>query len=169
MDLKLIDKISSLSVNKLEDIVKNYRQYGYSEEIRNYCIELLTERGVSVETPKNQGFLVNHTYEKAVALLNKYDKFSIITIVLYLATYVILPIVSAYIDINLSWLQIISFILFVIFMYTAYNKLSEFFQMADPDESKSYFFNFIILGLIFFVFVYYVYRSKMAESINMIR
>ena len=34
MDLKLIDKISSLSVNKLEDIVKNYRQYGYSEEIR---------------------------------------------------------------------------------------------------------------------------------------
>lgn len=52
MDLELKNKISSLSVDKLEDIVKNYRQYGYSDEIRNYCIEILTKRGVSQYCPK---------------------------------------------------------------------------------------------------------------------
>ena len=169
MDLELKNKISSLPVNKLEDIVKNYRQYGYSDEIRNYCIEILTKRGVSIDMLNNRGFLVNDAYDKAVASFDRYNKFSIISIVLYFVSYVILPIVSVCFNVNLFWLQLISFIFFVFFMYAAYSELSDLFQMIDPDESKSISFSFVILGLFFFVFVYFVYRSKIKELINTIK
>ena len=41
--------LKRLDNDKLIDVVKNYKRYGYGAEIRDYAIKLLEERGWSIE------------------------------------------------------------------------------------------------------------------------
>lgn len=43
------DILKRFDNDKLIDVVKNYKRYGYDDEIRDYAINLLEERGWSVE------------------------------------------------------------------------------------------------------------------------
>ena len=47
------DILKRFDNDKLIDVVKNYKRYGYDDEIRDYAINLLKERGWSVEDLKN--------------------------------------------------------------------------------------------------------------------
>ena len=42
-----IERLKKLDTDKLIDVVKNYRQYGYEENLRNSAISLLEERGIT--------------------------------------------------------------------------------------------------------------------------
>ena len=46
------DILKRFDNDKLIDVVKNYKRYGYDDEIRDYAINLLKERGWSVEDLK---------------------------------------------------------------------------------------------------------------------
>ena len=50
-----LERIKTLSNDKLIDVVKNYRQYGYSDELRNVALEELQERGIDREEPSCRG------------------------------------------------------------------------------------------------------------------
>ena len=50
-----IEKLKSLDNDKLIDVVKNYRQYGYSNELRTAAIEILDSRGIDQEKLKLTG------------------------------------------------------------------------------------------------------------------
>ena len=47
------DILKRFDNDKLIDVVKNYKRYGYDDEIRDYAINLLKERGWSVEDFEN--------------------------------------------------------------------------------------------------------------------
>ena len=51
--------LSERSVNQLKDIVKNYKQYDYSENIRNAAIAKLSTLGITVENLKVQGYYLD--------------------------------------------------------------------------------------------------------------
>ena len=51
--------LSERSVNQLKDIVKNYKQYDYSENIRNAAIVKLSTLGITVENLKVQGYYLD--------------------------------------------------------------------------------------------------------------
>lgn len=51
--------LSDRSANQLKDIVKNYRQYEYSEDMRNAAIDKLSKLGISVENLKVQGYYLD--------------------------------------------------------------------------------------------------------------
>ncbi len=53
---KMLDARSS---NQLKDIVKNYREYNYSEDIRNAAISKLAVLGITVENLKVQGYYLD--------------------------------------------------------------------------------------------------------------
>ena len=55
-------KLLNLNDKKLIDVVKNYRQYGYDEELRNTAIELLKERGITKKQLEFTGDFENRTY-----------------------------------------------------------------------------------------------------------
>ena len=40
-----IDILNKFDNDKLIDVVKNYKRYGYDDELRDYAINLLGERG----------------------------------------------------------------------------------------------------------------------------
>ena len=42
------DILNKFDNDKLIDIVKNYKRYGYNDALRNYVINLLEERGWSL-------------------------------------------------------------------------------------------------------------------------
>lgn len=50
------DILKRFDNDKLIDVVKNYKRYGYDDEIRDYAINLLEERGWSVEDLKTFGY-----------------------------------------------------------------------------------------------------------------
>lgn len=51
--------LSERSANQLKDIVKNYKEYNYSVDIRNAAISKLGELGISIENLKVQGYYLD--------------------------------------------------------------------------------------------------------------
>lgn len=60
------DILNKFDNDKLIDVVKNYKRYGYDDEIRDHAIKLLVERGWSVEDLKTFGYWENSDYEEAL-------------------------------------------------------------------------------------------------------
>lgn len=60
------DILKRFDNDKLIDVVKNYKRYGYDDEIRDYAINLLKERGWSIEDLKTFGYWKNSDYEEAL-------------------------------------------------------------------------------------------------------
>ena len=63
------DILKRFDNDKLIDVVKNYKRYGYDDEIRDYAIRLLEERGWSVDDLKTFGYWENSDYEEALISL----------------------------------------------------------------------------------------------------
>ena len=59
------DILNKFDNDKLIDIVKNYKRYGYNDTLRNYVINLLEERGWSREDLQQLGYLPNNNYDEA--------------------------------------------------------------------------------------------------------
>ncbi len=51
--------LAERSANQLKDIVKNYKQYEYSEDMRNAAIDRLSKLGITVENLKVQGYYLD--------------------------------------------------------------------------------------------------------------
>lgn len=49
MAVDITFRLQAMDNNKLMDVVKNHRQYGYSDSVRNTAIEILKSRGVLEE------------------------------------------------------------------------------------------------------------------------
>ena len=54
------DILNKFDNDKLIDIVKNYKRYGYNDALRNYVINLLEERDWSREDLQRFGYLTNN-------------------------------------------------------------------------------------------------------------
>jgi hypothetical protein len=67
-----IDRLKNLDSDKLIDVVKNYRQYGYEEDLRTEAITILEERGISKEQLQLTGNFENKKYDNAEDLYKQY-------------------------------------------------------------------------------------------------
>ncbi len=126
--------------DKLIDVVRNYKKYNYSEEVRNTAIGLLTERGYTLEELRLFGYLDNKDYDEAEKEYNAFRRNSKIAIcVLILSAGILTPV----------------YILFIILAY--YNQ--ERFYRALRKENDS---SLLIVGVIF----YFHLRNKMKEELH---
>ena len=75
-----IDILNKFDNDKLIDVVKNYKRYGYDDELRDYAINLLGERGWSREDLQQFGYLTNYDYDEAEKQYKAYNRNSLIGI-----------------------------------------------------------------------------------------
>ncbi len=61
-----IARLKSMENNKLIDVVRNYRQYGYSDELRNGALAILKSREIDELELKLTGNFQNLTYDQAL-------------------------------------------------------------------------------------------------------
>ena len=93
------DILNKFDNDKLIDVVKNYKRYGYDDEIRDHAIKLLVERGWSVEDLKTFGYWENSDYEEALIQYKAYCRNSLIAVcVLVLSLCMLAPIYLVFVE-----------------------------------------------------------------------
>ena len=141
-DLRILNKFDN---DKLIDIVKNYKRYGYNDALRNYVINLLEERGWSREDLQRFGYLTNNNYDEAEKQYKAYKRNSLIGIC------------------TLVFSGGILIIVYLIFLIMAYRNVARFYKALGRNEDETALFN--ALG----VLAYFHLKEKMKEELKGIR
>lgn len=116
-----IKRLKKLNNNQLIDVVKNFRQYGYDDKLRETALSILEERGISKTALKLTGNYKNQSYQSALDLYHLYSKNSNITLTLFiilLLTNILVPVLntgSSLIGTILLLVNIVAFLLFFVF------------------------------------------------------
>ena len=108
------DILNKFDNDKLIDIVKNYKRYGYNDALRNYVINLLEERGWSREDLQRFGYLTNNNYDEAEKQYKAYKRNSLIGICI---------------------------IVYLIFLIMAYRNVARFYKALGRNEDETALFN----------------------------
>ena len=140
------DTLNKFDDEKLIDVVKNYKRYGYDDELRDYAIKLLEERGWSVEDLKMFGYLENPNYEEALIQYKAYCRNSLIAVcVLVLSLGMLAPI-------------------YLILVFMAYQNVSKFYQALGRKEEAVFSFD-----LFWHILLFPYQKNKMKEVLKGIR
>ena len=134
------DILNKFDNDKLIDIVKNYKRYGYNDALRNYVINLLEERGWSREDLQRFGYLTNNNYDEAEKQYKAYKRNSLIGIC------------------TLVFSGGILIIVYLIFLIMAYRNVARFYKALGRNEDETALFN--ALG----VLAYFHLKEKMKEE-----
>ena len=166
------EKLSKLDRSKLTDIVKNYRQYGYSDDVRAYTIKLLEQHGISQEDLRLTGNLENTTYTYANDILSSYKRNSLIAFVSYCFTIVIKGLTIYHFvtpTYMTSILLIVSTIVYLIFLLMSFFNQNEFYKLTGSDYGSEGILLYLFLGMPLYIFMYFVFRNQMKERMALIK
>jgi hypothetical protein len=172
-----LEKLKNLNNEKLIDVVKNYRQFGYDEETRKAAIEILESRGIDMETLKIRGDFENKSYDDAIEYFKSYDNNSKIALVLYIIMIVSRILVFGLPDSNnflisafliFFWLTLIGYLIYFI---KAFISQTKYFNLIGKDEyglglnANLYF----IVGPFIYLIMYFIFRKQIKEQSNQLR
>jgi lipopolysaccharide export system permease protein len=168
------EKLRSLDNEKLIDVVKNYRQYGYDNEYRDNAILILDNRGINREHLALTGNLENLTFDRADEVYNSYSKNSKTAFVLYLimlSLNLIVPVFSLNSGTYGTFTLIIRIVVsasYLVLLYKAYHNQIEFYKITGREYGKEgvlvYFF-----GMPIYFILYFYFKSQMKERMKEIR
>jgi hypothetical protein len=168
-------KLESFHNEKLIDIVKNYQQYGYDDDLRNITIGILEKRGIDKEQLKLSGNFENHSYESAKRIHKSFNLNSKITFILYgivLISNILVSIfnqnseILASIILIINWIALISYFVFLIKSFINQN---EFYKAIGKENNSNSILIYIFLGLPFYIFTYFYFRNQMNDEMKMIK
>jgi len=168
--------ILSKDEEQLKDILKNYRQYNYSEDIRLSALQRLKEFGYNEQQLKVSGDYENLNYSNAVKSYKEFSKNSKIALVLYftILTLLLLMIINIILDIQISesvfiisdYISIISILLFYFFAIKAFLNHYNFYNKINKKREFGFIFLFIILGPLIYAILHYTFKNKMKEELE---
>ena len=169
IDPALKERLENLEESKLLDFAQNYRQYGYKEEVRDYILELLSQKGISTADLKLMGKYENENFNAADATFNAYKKHSLAALICWLLfvgigifhniAFVLLGIVALPVYLLLP-------VLFFFFLIRSFLDQSAFYKITDGDASKEDgALMFAILGIIAYAVMYFIYLKQMKERL----
>ncbi len=173
MDNK-IKRINGLDTDKLIDIVKNYRQYGFEEKVRENALQILAERGVTEEYLKLTGNFENEDYSHAKAAYESFVLNSRITFIIYVTLLVSNVLVRFFyishevlslLSWSISWL---SFILYFVFLVRSFLSHTAFYKAIHQKYSSEIILTYLLLGMPFYLIIYFYYNSEMEERMKLI-
>lgn len=169
-----IDKLGSLDNEKLIDVVKNFRQYGYDDNIRNAAIEILEDRGIDKEQLKLTGNFENQTYNSAKLFYDAFKRNSRITIIFYTLVYIsaiflhVLNLDSEPVTVIALAIDLILVLSYFLFFIKSFNNQIDFFRIIGKYPGFSSAVIYFLLGVPFYVFLYFYYRNRMKEELKLI-
>lgn len=168
-----IDRLLKFDNNKLIDVVKNYRQYGYDDELRNAAITLLKERGISKEDLQLTGNFTNRNYDRAGELYSAFGRNSAIAFCFYVSLIGSRIFLAIFLEDSESYtlffavLTLISLILFCVFLFKAFQNQSDFYKILGKEYDGA--LGYLLAGAPLYFLAYFYYRSQMAEQMKEIR
>ena len=172
LDIK--ERLASLDSDKLIDVVKNYRQYGYNDEIRNYALVLLEERGITKTDLQLTGNLENANYDYISQVFSSFKRMSNLAFLFY-GLIIIIKFILPHILKNpvdsipfLSVLFILSIVAYLIFLILSFIYQSKFYKLAGDDYGSDGALVYLIVGMPFYIVMYFVFQAQMNEKVKTI-
>lgn len=169
------ERLLKLDNDKLIDVVKNYRQYGYDDQLRETAISILADRGISKEQLQITGSFENKTYDYANDLSASFLKNSKIAFVMYLVLFSSRILIQIIPDdsVGLAWTlliaTILSFILYFVFLIMSFMNQNQFYKAIGQDYGTEGALLYLFLGMPFYMFMYFYFRNQMKEKMKEIR
>lgn len=169
------EKLIHLDNDKLIDIVKNYRQYGYDDQLRETVILILEDRGITKEQLKITGSFENRTYDDAQNLFHTFKKNSIITFIIYMILFLsrvairLLPDTSINLTTLIFILTILAFILYFVFLIMSFINQIRFYKAIGEDYGTEGALIYLFLGMPFYFFMYFYFRNQMKDKMKEIK
>ncbi|MFT5892862.1 MAG: lipopolysaccharide export system permease protein [Dokdonia sp.] len=168
--------LDARSVNQLKEVIKNYKQFNYSEAMRYSAIDRLDALGISKEHLKVQGFYENTEYNEAEKYFNKYKKYSKRTFVFYGITLASLIISFAPLlfknTTGLLTREIaliingITTLIYLIFYYISVHAYSKTYKAMGKEEGNNVFSVSQVFGIAFYFVTYFYFKRKIKEDIS---
>lgn len=172
--MEINEKLKTFDDNKLIDIVKNYRQYGYGDDIRNTAISILESRGIDLDVLKLRGEFTNSKYDDAKQEFDSFESSSKVAFVFY-GLMIILMLVGSLakgnesiqlISVILFW---ISLVVFIIFLIKSFVNQSKYYELIGKKESQLNAGLYFSVGIVIYFVMFFVFRKQMREEMNEIR
>lgn len=159
MEDERLSKIKNLDNTKLIDIVKNYKQYHYPIEFKTEALKILEERGITNNTLKISGNLENLKYDDAEQIYKKFTQYNNVALFFYLTAG------FAYMSNNSGLGFILSF-LFLGVMILVFSTRNDFYKVTKEDDKDYSSALFVIVGIPFYFFIYFLTKNEMKEKLN---
>ena len=169
------ERLLKLDNDKLIDVVKNYRQYGYDDQLRETAISILADRGISKEQLQITGSFENKTYDYANDLFASFLKNSKIAFVMYLILFSSRIIIQLIPDnsVGLAWtlliVTILSFILYFVFLIISFMNQNQFYKAIGKDYGTEGALLYLVLGMPFYMFMYFYFKNQMKDKMKEIK
>lgn len=152
------EKLSNMQTVALIDVVRNYKKYRYTEEIRQSALSILAHRGIKQETLQLTGNLENKTYDEVNDQFKNYNKNSIIALVLFGLS--ILCYASAFL------ISIFFYLASLVFMGLAFQNHKNILDELH-EEKSDYLILFFVLSLVFYFVIYFLTKRDLKDKIQM--
>lgn len=175
MSSDLQTRLIRLNTDQLIDVVKNYRQYDYSPEVRNYALDLLEKQGLSQMDLQLTNSFDNQIYSKAKEIFAAYITDSRRAFIYYGVVLVISGLMLFTRDstteqtaVILAVGKIIFIIMYLLFLFRSFLSQDRFQQVVGDNNKVGNELIYLFLGMPFYVVLYFVFKQQMAERMRMI-
>ena len=169
------DKLQKFDNDQLIDIIKNYRQYGYDDSLRENAISILEERGISKEQLQETELYENESYDYAKDVFKSFQRNSKMAFFIYLAFFVSKILLSfvaeeEYILLTIfGVLTIVLPILFIIFLVLSFINQNQFYKILGQNYGTEGVLLYVFLGMPFYIIMYFFFRNQMKEKMKEIK
>ncbi len=161
-------RLEAMDNSKLIDIVKNHRQYGYDDALRNTALAILETRGIQQDELKLTGNFSNYRYDKAADLAKAFFVNSRRTFIFYAisilvpAFYIIIPI-----PIQLFIIcYLLSVILFCVFLIKSLISRNDFYKAIHKELGSGDYLIYLMTGISIYLFMYFYYKNEIKEELK---
>lgn len=152
-----IQKLQHMQTSMLIDVVKNYKQYGYTDELRESALLILNERGINEQSLKLSGNLNNFKYEHARDEYRKFVTNSYIALALFILSFL-----------SFSTTALVSMFIYVIallFVGFSFNNTKKLSKLLN-DKTIDYSVIFIFLSVFLYFILFFVISSQIKEKMT---
>ncbi len=167
------NSINNLDNNQIIDIIKNYKQYNYTEKHKNTALLIINSRGISNEQLKFSGNFTNQNFEEALRLKNIYVEDSKLAFILYFISLISILIGMVLENNNFPYIGNTLFIFGLISeIFFLFSLVKSFISHSNLNKhlNKDTFSNaivFSLIGLPFYFLLYFYQKKKIEEDLNL--
>jgi lipopolysaccharide export system permease protein len=157
--------LDARSSNQLKDIVKNYKQYNYSENMRWAAIDKLAVLGITTEHLKVQGYYENKNYVEAERHYKKFRTHSKWTLVTYLL-FVVVSVITSLLDSEYLFFDILFVVLYYYFVIMQMLSISDFNKAIGKPPPTGFIIIMCVTGPISYLFFHVYFKKRMKEDMQ---
>ncbi len=173
------EQLSHYDDDKLIDIVKNSRLYGYSTTYRNQALLILDSRGISEMELKMQGNFENFAYNESTRALAEYNRFAKKAFVFYfifLSLFIIQTTLKisgisfgTVVDKGLVVLYIVTYLLTFLNIVQSLLQYLKIYKAISKKPGVDVFLLFFFVGIPFYFILYLIAKKRIKEDMELLR